>query len=497
MADLDKHYYVNVGKGGTFAPSGNAQFDTTAEDIDTIFQALKVANQKRLLIYFHGGLVNAADGMATAERIFRYASSQNNTSNHSHPVSFVWETGLLETIQQNVTSVGNSAFFKKLLIKIIKVAGRKLGLDLKKVDGVSSKGVGALNEEQIREELKKASPFEDVIVNSGKRSASVVAAEATPDNTIHFENVLAPEVAAEIEEEIADDPQLMQLAMQERAFIKEAEAAEGSKGFITMAALIKAAVKITIRVIRRFLKKRDHGFYPTIIEEIFREIYIAEIGTWLWSQMKNKAKAMWAEDQFTDDVEHWHAGTYFLKKMVKYREQHGELTIDLLGHSAGSIAICELLEAVAKRQIPLTFRNIVFMAPACRCELFSETVLRYQNLYHAFRCFTMQDRLECKDHLVPILYPRSLLYFISGVLEENSDDAYILGLERHIDGRKPYRNDDLLRHISTFVKENDRMVYAITEDGSLQGFCSTARHHGDFDNDGEPTLDSIFYLVNQ
>lgn len=108
----------------------------------------------------------------------------------------------------------------------------------------------------------------------------------------------------------------------------------------------------------------------------------------------------------------------------------------------------------------------------------------------------MQDQYEQKDRLVPVLYTRSLLYFISGVLEAESDTC-ILGLQRHIIGNKPYDQEEILNDINKYLVLEDRMVYAVTKDDALEGLRSGSQRHGDFDNAGEITLDSIFYLLKQ
>ena len=504
MADLEKLFYINVGKDGSFAPSGNPKYNTTAEDIDKIFVALKEKNQRKLLLYFHGGLVNADNGMITAKRIVSYAK-RDTANSSSYPICFVWETGFVETLLQNFDTIKKSAFFKKLLIKIIKVAGKKLGVDIDDVL-IGSKGISSMSEEEIRIQLEKDAPFENTFENLGKRSFTLKNTSATNiENDAFYETVIKPEVQADLEEEISNDPIFINLASTEKS-AEEAKlmkndladtASNGEKGILTFAKLVAAAVKITIAVIKRHMKKRDHGFYPTIIEEVFREIYIADIGSWIWSRMKDKAKNMWGDDDFSGQSEKWHAGTYLLHKLKKYQDEVGELTIDLIGHSAGSIVICELVDAISKRNIDLKFRNIVFMAPACRCDLFAETVLKQQGLFKGLRIFTMLDSYEQKDHLVPVLYPRSLLYFISGILEENEFDAYILGMQRHIIGNKPYDNVELLKNINNYLVLENRMVYAVTKAEAPEGFRSGSMKHADFDNDGEVTLDSIFYLLKQ
>jgi len=498
---LDKLFYINVGKSGTFSPSGNNEYDTTAADIDKLIAALEAKNQKKLLLYFHGGLVDAASGMEIASRI---VSSAGTDGYSSYPICLVWETGFKEVLVQNFDTISKSEFFKKILVKIIKVAGNKLGIDIDD-SLIGSKGIGSMGDEEILLELQKAAPFEKTFENQGKRSFSIK--NASPENIeseAYYHNVVLPEVQAELEEEIAGDQKLINLAAakkpDEEAKLMKNEIApmgtNGEKGILTYAKLIGSAIKIAMNVIKRYMKKRDHGFYPTVIEEIFREFYVNDIGTWVWSRMKNKARDMWLEDDFSGNPENWHAGSYFLKKLTEYQDKVGALSIDIVGHSAGSIVTCELIDAVKRSGSSLRFRNIYFMAPACSCELFSRTLLQNQELFKNLLIFTMLDSYESKDRLVPVLYPRSLLYFISGVLEgEKEFDAFILGMQRHIIGNKPYNSDPMLNTISEYLK--DKMIYSVTDANAPIGMRSGSISHGGFDDENETTLESIFYLIKK
>jgi hypothetical protein len=486
-----------VGKSGTFHPSGNPGYDTTAADIDAMLDGFHEKNLRRLVLYFHGGLVSADSGMDTAARITRYVTDGST----SHPVSFVWETGLAETVKQNFSTIAGSDFFKKLLVKIIRVAGKQLGIDLDPLIG-GSKGVGNMSDAEIEAQLMQLAPFDDTAVNPGKRSP-LLAVPVAAQTDAYIDTAVAPDVTEDINEEIQGDPAFMALAAAEKpaaqaGLMKDGifdTPVAGQKGIVSLIALIKAGVKVVLAVIKRHMKKRDHGFYSTIIEEIFREVYIADIGSGVWGFMKEKAANIWATDDFSGNPPDWHAGTYFLKKLTEYQKEKGPLTIDLVGHSAGAIVICELFKAVAERGLGFTFRKVIFMAPACRCELFSETVLKNPALYTDLRIFTMSDANEVNDRLLSFVYPRSLLYFISGLLEKDEFDAYILGLERHITNIAPYDGDDTLKAIAAYLKTDGLMIYSATLAGALQGCRSGSLHHGDFDNDKESTLDSIVYLI--
>jgi hypothetical protein len=495
---LNRKYYINIGEKGTFYPGNNPIFNSTPKEIDDLFLHFLNNDITKLALYFHGGLVSAESGMETAQRVVKYITQDTD----AHPICFIWETGLRRTIVQNLDTIGQSEFFKKLLIKILKVAGRHLNIEALDAIG-TAKGMESMSEREIAAELKKDAPFENYQISVQAKSASVLDAKTLVDD-VTIETRLRLQVEAELEEEIEDDVQLKSLAAQEKP---EAErklmnreykdvTEEGDKGIISAVQLIAAAVKITLRVIKRHLQKQDHDFYPTVIEEILREIYVADLGNWLWGNMKQKASDMWKSNNFQDNYQDWPAGSYFIKKLEEHQQHIGtKLTVDLIGHSAGSIVICELIRKLSQGGDNIQFRHIIFMAPACRCDLFDSTILALPASFTSFRCFTMKDEMEKKDHLVKFIYPRSLLYLISGILEKESD-ACLLGLQRHITGNEPYTGD-MFSRIANFLKTEGNIVYAITDAEAADGLRSGAITHGGFDDEKEITLESIMHLINQ
>lgn len=494
---LNRINYVHVGKHGTFHPDTNPLYNSTPAEIDSLFAYLKENNKSKLLLYFHGGLVPTKSGLETAERIIRYST----TGSDAHAFCFVWETGWLKTVTDNLTIISESDFFKKILIKVLKVTGPKLGIEASAFfEG--AKGFGEFTEEEIEEELKKEAPFEHYQINSGAKSATILQADSNLEesNLLLLEN----EIRGELEYEIERDTELQNMISAEKSDKEENildpkykhRTDENAKGLLSTIEVLVGATKIAIRVIKRHLQKRDHDFYPTVAEETMRELYVSELGNWLWGNMKQKAGDMWKESEFAGNYRHWPVGSYFIEKLAQYQKETGiKLTIDLVGHSAGSIVICELVKMIVAKGYDIKFRNIIFMAPACRTDLFENTILKNSSIYHSFRCFTMADEYEKKDRLFSFVYPRSLLYLISGILEDKSDDL-ILGLQRHTIGNYPYDDERSVR-ISDFLKKEGHTVYAVTKDDAVDGFRSGAKKHGGFDDDQETTLDSIIYIIKQ
>src|ERR1051326_6028432 len=104
--------------------------------------------------------------------------------------------------------------------------------------------------------------------------------------------------------------------------------------------------------------------------------------------------------------------------------------ITLVGHSTGAVYINNLINRAAQA-LPNTKFNVVLLAPASRMDDFALVLGKHNNSIANFRMFSMTDASEAKDHLLGIIYPRSLLYFISGVLEGEAD-VPIVGMNRFL-----------------------------------------------------------------
>jgi len=270
------------------------------------------------------------------------------------------------------------------------------------------------------------------------------------------------------------------------------------RSFMDSTFFITHLVKISFRVIDRFLEKRDHDFFPTIVEELLRELYLAEVGAGLWKLMKDKAQDMWRDNQGRT-VEDQFVGRYFLERLSVYIKENPGTKVDLIGHSAGSIAICHLLQYTQDLNYTFKYRNIIFLAPACRVDLFKREISDQQDRFEKIRIFTMNNKTECEDIMIPYFYTHSLLYLISGILEDRGDsyDSYILGLQRHIAYEKPY-NISELESINNYLYTSgfNRVSFSKTDSTVADELQTKAAKHGHFDEE-EFTLKSIQYLLRQ
>lgn len=491
-------HLIHVGPGGSFAPSG--AHTTTPAHIDALFAKLKQEDRRQMIIYFHGGLVGEKSGMQTAQGLEPILSEIQ-----AQPVFFIWETGAWETIKDNLPKILRTRLVSDLMKYVLgQVAKRWVGVD------VAGKGPGeTLTFEEIEAELAKDQPFEDWDQASEAQGGAKGGPEPLTEVSL-----------AETEAEIA-----LELAMQMGMRSDELEAASieaadnellseeirqdatdiAAKGF-DLLLLIRLATMIAVRVLRRYLNSLDHGLYPTVVEEILREVGLDGAGKFVWGAMKDKAAAMWASDPqpIPSDFTKRHVGTYFLERLVEYGQDNPGFTVDLVGHSAGSIVICELLKAAAEHHPGFKFGHIALLAPGARLDLFVSEIVAHPERYDQLRIYTMQDELELKDAIAGKLYPLSLLFFVSGVLED-PPAAPLCGLARCLSGSGAYSDGDaLLAHQFVHADGKNRLVLSITGPDAPPGLRSNSFHHGDFDNavlgdgtEGETVISLKTFLLRE
>lgn len=481
-----KDFVINAGPNGTFRPSG--QYQTFPEHIDDIFKRFEKDKVKNISIFFHGGLVNEKTGMDTANKMAKHITEIGHA-----PLCFVWETGLVETLKVSLSKIHERKIFNKLIKVLVKKLSEKLGFDLQ--DG---RGMGVhLTDFEIDQELSKDEPFKTYSIDTLKSSnrGDVYLNEILD---MDEESVII-NLRREIEYMIESDREFVELIKQSE-FTETDSKGTQSRGIISTAAFIKHVAYIVYRVIKRFVKKRDHNFYPTIIEEILRELYIADLGAWVWSSMKKKSNEMWNSNQDLVGLDRY-AGRYLLDRLADYCVKFQNVNVNLIGHSAGSIAICHLLQISSVEYEFLKFNKIVFMAPACRVELFKSSVVDKPDEFKGFRMFTMSNQFEVQDRLVPFFYTHSLLYLISGILEDEgkSYDAHILGLERHILGEAPYHDDKHIKDVNDFIYNgsNNRVAFSQSNHSALEGLRTMSITHGGFDDDKETISSMKFYLKDE
>lgn len=457
------HNLVFIGDNGRFAKS-----KTTRASIDAIFAHLEQSGVRHIALYFHGGLVKEKDGTAIAVRL-----AERFKDGPAQLISFVWKTGFLEIVGRDLFSITSKTLFGELG----EIVTRKVSKYLIVPDG-TGRGNSELTDADVKQRLSQpGQPLTDVQVRARGNAANL-----SENDVDAIENDFALELTYEIDSE---HPVITLLEAESAQSEQLQDDAIKPRGATTVFAVFKLA-KAAAEVIRRYVRKTDHGPWPTIVEEILKQFFLGDLGKGVWTDIKAIAeKTMW--DAGDESV-----GGYFLHKLRQYKQTHPDCRLDAIGHSAGSIAVCHLL-----RNAPdLVWQQLVFLAPACTHTLFYDEVVAHPERFRQFRMFTMSDEFETADSLANGAYPASLLYLVSGTFEPEADTP-ILGMERYLRDNPPYNADrplDLVRVRAFLAAQPDRVVLAESPVGAVAGFKTLATRHGDFDED-PPTLDSLNTLL--
>ncbi|MBT3714644.1 MAG: hypothetical protein HOG15_14955 [Anaerolineae bacterium] len=486
---------------------------TSRDDVRRIFELFKEdESTDTLLLHMHGGLVAKTAAEKTAGLLVdKYLEAG------AYPVFFVWESFATETIvnnaseiiQEDLKKIFDEKFFKRLLLKVAQFMLAKVGVE----GGDRGERLELTSEHEIQRQIDALAVGEDILSLGLYEQLSLeelsTQQEAQFRESLEDDMVFTMEAAAignsirpkdEIEEEVeisrggfvpGSTQTLMSPDLLEE--IREDSPRKEERGTVSVVKLLNYSVQILAKVVKRFLEKRDHGLYTTIIEEILREFYVAAAGKFLWDHMKKDTA-----DSFQDNAEVF-GGSAFLDELGKMWESGDHPRLVLVGHSAGTVYISHLLK-YADERLPNEIRfDLVFLASAVTCELFAKTVQDHGHRINEIRQFGMSDALEKADHLVPVIpvYSYSLLYLISGILEDKSDKP-LVGMQRYHEIKEPFLpgsvpDVDIIRKF--FTESKNRTVWSESDLGP--GLNTTGKKHGAFDDEDAPTLESIQHIIKE
>ena len=496
--------------------SRNGRFGNNTSPLSDVTRILAMAQATApasgLVLHFHGGLVSEKCGRGIANFLaYKYVEAK------AYPVFFVWESGLIESISNNLNDIKADPAFRELSKKVAEWALKKLGGHV----GLKGAPGQAINEQLLRKEFDAwfagtlpAPPVTDegtVVPTAGIKGAAgldendlTADIEAGLDGDPDFQDAIQKLYNAHAGITVATRgtgptavARNVLVDEQARRALFPADTAT-TRGALVWLAVAKFVAKIVIAVIKRYAKGRAHGMYCTIVEEVLRAAYMDKAGATIWNQMKKNTT-----DAFGDDDAC--CGTAVFKELAKLHGAGKTFSkITLVGHSTGAVYICQFLDAVAKVLPNLTF-DIVFLAPAVRHERFAAALSAHRHRIAGIRMFGMMDSLESADVLVPIIYTRSLLYFVSGLLEghvegaawEDDVDAPVVGMQRYIDDTATFNPDDFFE-----VDKVRQFLASVTnstvwsESSMGPGLSSKSHKHGDFDNEDE-TVNSLCWIIEQ
>jgi hypothetical protein len=469
-----------------------------------------IAERGRGVIHFHGGLVSEARGLKTAKSLLDVYNGAG-----AFPVFFVWRSGLMEIATGTLLrDIADEAVFKQLLKRVLRFAVGKLTSE------EGAKGLGGATvpgEAEADKELRRRDRGEEPFA---EKEIATEPADVTPSdeqalelelmNDYELQEALRSALSEQAGETgvrsrgLGEAEARAKSSMLDPAAVEELRAGapgDGAKGLLSTTALVTKTVRVLARVIGRFRSRKDHGIYVTVVEEVLREFYLANAGAALWQAMKKET---------LDTFEPGHddrGGAYFLSRLGEVLQHEPRPEITLVGHSTGAVFINNLMEAVEGRRqdetepfpVDFRFRHVVFLAPACTFTDFARVVKRWEELSDDFRMFTMTDEAECHDALVPVVYPRSLLYFVSGVLERDAQGKSeaakpIVGLARYYDAELTDPPDELA-YVRRFVGGPERVVWSPADRGP--GLSAGALSHGAFDEDEQVRASLRAIIANE
>jgi hypothetical protein len=479
----------------------NGRFDvahgTSADRLRSLFDSIRDRPDTPLAVHFHGGLVDLQSGLATADTLAPLYTGIGATA-----IFFVWRSGWKEVLENNIPAIGRESLFRSLLTRITQFAKGKIDKAVATGESRSGGPIALPKEFVVRAELDKAAlgqqPFPDV----------------KPHN-LQPDDALTDEERAQFTERLSEDPVFEALTQEISNGLEDPAAAsahgatgrastatlmspdvlaeltppeqEGGRGVVSTALMIARAATILSTVIRRFSGRRDHGFYLTIVEEILRSFYVGNAGRFVWDAMKQDVV-----DAF--GVQSDCGGTAFVDGLAALWRSGRRPPITLIGHSAGAIYVCRLLQEAQARNLADIKFNLVLVAPACDFSLMAKTVQTAGGCIANLRIFGMGDDRERVDAIVPGVYPASLLYFVSGVLEKSSDTP-VVGMERYY--RPPYTDTaafpevEYVRRFAAFDKANS-LVWSLAENGD--GLNCDMKTHGGW-TEAAATLASVLHVL--
>ncbi len=517
---LDKKHCIHL-KNGHFSP----KTDTQAADIESLLTGFGASGSSSgLVVHFHGGVVSYASGKGIVQAltpVFQEAGA--------YPVFFVWEAGPLEAIFNNLGDIGKEKIFQEFVRKVIEFALRRLK------GGVGAKGAGGetVNSQAVTHTVDEwfegrgvAVPFEDFTL--------LRAADRTRTAQMATDDALRMEIQANLEMDPRFQSEIKAVSngllppgegvsargvgtkaatttlMDPKALAELVDPpAPGKRGAISLIKAAAAIAKIVIRVAGRFFEGRDHGLYGTVVEEVLRQFYVDKLGKCLlWNQMKKDTA-----DAFMENIEPGKepGGTMFLKALAGHLAKIGpgglRPRVTLIGHSTGAVYICNLL-AAAGRWLPPGYKfDIILLAPAVSFARFSECMAANGKWVGGVRLFGMKETVELKDAMAKgglrsfarLVYPHSLLYFVSGLLEdevEDKPDHPILGMQRFYERKDVFDAADFpeVEQARRFFASPPKRCMVWSEVHEVNGLASASTAHGDFDGDKD-TLASIQWLL--
>jgi hypothetical protein len=396
---------------------------TTANDVSEIFHAIERARPPNVVIHFHGGLVDKQQGLKAAKDLIPIYKEAG-----AYPIIVIWESGWLEVINRNIKAIFQEPLFQRILAYVTRFAKAKINKD---TDVTKSVDLDLPSTLEVLDELARPEPFVTINPNLLSRDDGLSDKESQQFEQLLKEDDPFQTTAQRVLQEIARTAQTGSapgtlMTIEDLDTLSGAdEAKDVLRGPLSTSIIVFKCIKVLSTILNRFISRYHHGFYPTIVEELLREFYLGNCGKFLWDDMKKDIDTSFG---FAAN----NGGSIIVRQLSDLSNQRAAPKLTIVGHSAGSIFASRLLRELHTNTqfAQQTKINLIFIAPAIDMKSFAETLRATEGRLAGFRSFGMSDQRERADPILGRLYPYSLLYFVSGVLEMKPDTP-LAGMERY------------------------------------------------------------------
>lgn len=478
---------------GQFVTDGDPA-TTTQADMDSAFAQFKQqrdANNTPLAIFFHGGLVDEktfmTDPMPTLLQQYRDVGK-------GFPYFFVWRTGIGETIMDWARDHLGGIMSNQKVSDAVQAAHEE-----------SSKPeyADALQSTQTFREFSALDTPRTTQTDSTELQAKLEAKYRKEPRVQKLQAIFTAKPVAQPRMLTLEKPQQKGGAMTDDEVVEAVNsgmAAPHTSGELMMALplgidIAAMLAEASVRVIWRNINHRNHPGVSTMSEEVARALGVAAFGQTMWQTMK---------DDSTKAFNPTGVGTAFIQglKTLAASDPNKTTRVLLIAHSAGAIYVVDFLNAVEAMQVPsnVTF-DVIYMAAAVRSDKFGDLLQsnagkRISN----FRSFSMQDPVEqwcglSGIKIIDALFPASLLYVISGILEPEPDyDVPLAGMDRFIGVNTRFASIDQDQVIINYATHARPAVWSPTDSSAKPGYTSAGKDHGGFP---VATLDSTNTLIQK
>jgi hypothetical protein len=487
----------------------------------------------RLAMFFHGGLVSKSSGAQGAANQYKvYKDSV-------FPLFFIWESGIWEVLAHHLPLIFAETLFGKTLHEAVAVIGPKVGAPVATAEQSMALFTEAVPPGARKDWLNEVEPtavqrggmtltsveidaFVSAIAHDPdvQREAAAIATNAVPLESLRANMAISGTVAARLSPGSYLSPSVVS-AMKGAYVESTLRQSKALLAFDVGAALgaakafALAAIPVLTNTVKRYVHRRDHGLTCTTVEEILRAVYGANAGSAIWTEMKNET-----EDAFRPDSSTY-GGTAVIEELCALIKERPGLKTTLVGHSTGAIYIGNFLrhvDSALKAQGDSSYAfDVILMAPANTTSFYAAN---YGARADAIRLFGMKDSTEKQDLLMssdtgadpdaPILgrlYPRSLLYLVSGICEAfetgspvdpphdlDGDDRPLLGMDRFFAATSTFSDNDYpdVKQARADLSRSPKFarVLSPTDPKAPPGMRSQSLKHGNFPGD-EQTIESV------